>query len=360
VGVRVLRRLAVRLRRFLASCVSSPFNIALTVVVLALLAATLPDFLRWAVLDARWTGSTGRVCANHDGACWAFVWARGAQFVYGSYPVAERWRIDLVLGLVAAGAVLLLVPRLPRKGLVALALATAGLPAIAVLLAGGIFGLAQVPTTSWGGLMLTVVLSVATIATSVPLGLVLALGRRSPLPVIRVLSIAFIEFWRGVPLIAVLFMALSVVPLLLSPGVELNVLLRAAIAFMLFNAAAMAEVFRGGLQAVPRGHYDAGWSLGLGRLQTMVLIVLPQAVAIVAPALINICISIVKETAVILIIGLFDFIAEIQAGLADPEWIVGDQVRDTGYLFAAMVYWVVCFGLSRYSALLEGKSEQRA
>lgn len=357
---RTVHRILVRLRRFGASCVSSPGNIALTVVVVALLWAVLPGLFDWAVVRAQWSGSSGQACGNSDAACWAFVRTRGAQIVYGGFPAAERWRIDVVLALVGVSAALLLVPRLPRKPLVALVLGLLATPVFAVLLLGGVFGLEPVPTTRWGGLMLTVVLSVETIVFAVPLGLALALGRRSRLPVIRALAIGLIEFWRGVPLVALLFMVLSVLPLLLSPEVELNVLLRATIAFILFNAAAMAEVFRGGLQAVPRGHYDAARSLGLGPARTMMLVVLPQAIAIVAPALINVCVSIVKETAVVLIVGLFDFVAQIQAGLADPDWIVGDHVRDTGYLFAALVYWAVCFGLSRYGKLLEGKAEKRA
>ncbi len=352
--------LGARLARFAASCISTPANIVLSLTVMLALGWTLPGLLDWAVVEARWSGVTPDRCSGADAACWTFVKARLGQLVYGPYPVSERWRVNLVFALVLSGAAALLSKRIKRKGLTGFLLIAAAPPLSGLLLLGGRLGLAPVPTTLWGGLMLTVVLAGATIAGALPVGLLLALGRRSPLPVIRALSIAVIEFWRGVPLIAILFMAMSVVPLLVPPGTELPPFLRALIAFILFNGAGMAEVFRGGLQAIPKGQFEAARSLGLGPARTMVLIVLPQAIGIVMPGLLNVAVAIVKETTVVLIIGLLDFLAQIEAGLADPQWIIGDQVRDTAYLFAGLVFWAVCFGLSRVSARLELRGERRS
>lgn len=348
-----------RLARFLWSCVSSPLNAALTLALVALFGATLPGFLQWAVVDARWSGPP-QSCDHVPAACWIFVEARWPQLVYGAYPEAERWRVDIVFALVLAAAAALLSRRFKRKGLLGLLLIVAAPPGIATLLLGGVFGLTPVPVTRWGGLLLTLVVGGAALAGSLPVGLVLALCRRSSLPVIRGLAVGAIEFLRGVPLVPLLFLVMAILPLLLPPGSNPPPLLRVIVAFILFNGAAMAEVFRGGLQAIPAGQFEAARSLGLSAPRTMALVVLPQAVAIVMPGLLNVAVAIVKETTVILIIGLVDFLNQIEAGLADPHWLLGDDVRDTGYLFAGLVYWTVCFGLSRVSARLELKRERRA
>jgi general L-amino acid transport system permease protein len=347
-----------RAARFLWSCFSSPINIALSLALLALLAYALPGLLSWTLLHAHWSGGPA-ACDHVEGACWAFIRARWTQLVYGPYPEAERWRVDVLFALVLACGAALLSRRVKRKGLIGLLLILVAPPAAGVLLTGGILGLRPVSVTLWGGLMLTVVLAGAALAGSLPLGLAIALCRRSSLPVVRMLAVAYIEFLRGVPLVPLLFLVMSILPLLLPPGTDLPLLLRAIVAFIMFNSAGMAEVFRGGLQAIPKGQFEAARGLGLSGPKTMALVVLPQAVAIVTPGLLNVAVAIVKETTVILIIGLIDFLNQIQAGLADPQWLLGDQVRDTGYLFAALVFWAVCFGLSRVSARLELAKERR-
>ena len=347
-----------RFAGFRWSCVSTPLNLALTLALAALLVAILPGFLQWAIVEARWSGAP-QACDHVSAACWIFVEARWPQLVYGTYPEPERWRADLVFALTLGAAAALLSPRIRRKDFLGLALIVAAPPVAAVLLLGGVLGLPPVPVTRWGGLLLTLVVGGAALAGALPVGLVLALCRRSSLPLIRFLAVAAIEFLRGVPLVPLLFLVMAILPLLLAPGSNPSPLLRVIVAFILFNGAAMAEVFRGGLQAIPRGQFEAARSLGLSGPKTMALVVLPQAVAIVTPALLNVAVAIVKETTVILIIGLFDFLSQIEAGLADPQWLLGDQVRDTGYLFAALVYWAICFGLSRVSARLELKRERR-
>jgi general L-amino acid transport system permease protein len=334
---------------------SSWLNTALTVAAVYFLYLVVPPFLSWAVFDAAWRGSSGRDCPDHDAACWVFIRARFGQFIYGSYPLAERWRVDLLFILAAAAVAALMVPRVPFKRWIALALVVVLPPLGFLLLHGGYLGLATVPTSEWGGLMLTLVVAVWGIATSIPLGLLLALGRRSEMTLLRVACVAFIELWRGVPLIAVLFMAAFMFPLFVPAGTDFDRLLRALVALSLFNAAYMAEVFRGGLQAIPKGQYEAAYALGLGYWRMMGLVVLPQALRVVLPGIVNTCIAIFKETTLVLVIGLFDLLGAVQAGLADPEWLVGDHVRTTGYVFTAFVFWVFCFGMSRYSLRLGGK-----
>lgn len=332
---------------------ANPFDAALTVVGLYLLYLFVPPLLEWAVFKAAWQGSTPDSCPDKEAACWAFVKARFTQFIYGPYPLAQRWRVDIVLAAGAAGLAGLLLPRVPAKPWVGGAMLI-GYPVVAaVLLRGGILGLAPVDTADWGGLTLTLVVASWGIATSIPLGLLLALGRRADLPVLRAASTMFIEFWRGVPLIGVLFMAATMFPLFLPAGATMDKLLRAMIAFSLFNAAYMAEVFRGGVQAIPRGQYDAALALGLGYWRMNALVILPQACRIAIPGVVNTCIGIFKETTLLLVIGVFDLLAMIQAGIADPQWLIGDHVRETGYFFAGVCFWVFCFGMSRYSARLE-------
>jgi general L-amino acid transport system permease protein len=331
---------------------SSWLNTVLTAGAAYFLYLVVPPLLDWAIFDAAWRGSSGRDCPDHDAACWVFIRARFAQFIYGSYPAAERWRVDLLFFVAAAAVAALLIPRIKFKRWIALA-TVAGLPPLGfVLLHGGRAGLATVPTDAWGGLMLTLVVAVWGIATSIPLGLLLALGRRSEMKLLRGSCIAFIELWRGVPLIAVLFMAAFMFPLFVPSGTEFDRLLRALVALSLFNAAYMAEVFRGGLQAISPGQYEAARALGLGYWRMMGLVVLPQALRTVLPGIVNTCISIFKETTLVLVIGLFDLLGSVQAGLADPDWLIGDHVRTTGYVFTAFVFWVFCFGMSRYSLRL--------
>lgn len=341
------------LRRFLTSCVSTPGNVALTLAILLTLGFTLPDLVEWALVKARWSGAGPEACRDPDGACWIFVWARGGQLVYGDYPAPERWRVDIVLAITAAAAIGMMLRPIRRRAALVLALLWLG-PALSwLLMLGGVFGLAPIATTRWGGLALTAIVATTTLAGAIPLGLALALARRSQLPLLRWLAVAAIEIGRGVPLVAVLFVAMAVLPLLMPPGMELSPLTRAVAAFILFNAAGMAEVFRGGLQAVPEIQSEGARALGFTRLQILALIELPQALRIAMPGLVNTAIAVIKETTVVLIIGLLDFLAQIQAGLADPQWIVGDQVRDAAYLFAGLIFWVLCFGLSRVSAGLE-------
>jgi general L-amino acid transport system permease protein len=338
---------------FLRSCVSSPLNVVLTAGLVALVVWALPGLIRWLFVDAVWSGTSGRDCAGHDAACWIFLQARTGQLLFGTYPVGERWRIAVaaVVGAAAVIAVVRFHHRLRFATIVGALVATA--IAVGVLMVGGVFGLPYVATRLWGGALLTVVIAAWTIATALPLGLALALARRSELPVISAIAATIIDVVRSLPLVGLLFLAIVMFPLFAPPGVETDKLLRALIAFTIFNAANFAEVFRGGLQSVPDTQIEGGRSLGLGRWRVTALIVVPQAVAVSVPGLVNICIAIIKETTIVLILGLFDFIGVLQSGMADPDWLMAASVRTTAYVFAAFVFWVVCFSLSRYSLSLE-------
>jgi general L-amino acid transport system permease protein len=334
-----------------ANLFSTPLSSALTVLAVAFLCIALPPAIDWLLIDADWSGETREAC-KRQGACWAFVGARFWQFIYGFYPVSERWRVDagfLVIALVMAP---LFLPGFRHKAKLALSLAIV-VPAIAYcLFHGGVFGLIAVETDRWGGLMVTLIVAGVGIAASLPLGVLLALGRRSELPLIRAVSIAFIEVWRGVPLITVLFMSAVMLPLFLPDGITFDKLVRALIGVSIFAAAYMAEVVRGGLQAVPRGQVEAAATLGLGYWRTMAYVVLPQALRIVIPGIVNVFIALFKDTTLVLIIGIFDLLGIIKAALSDPNWL-GFAVE--GYVFAGVVFWVFCFAMSRYSARLEAR-----
>lgn len=334
---------------------SSASNTLLTLFGLYVLWTVVPPLIEWALLDAVWQGSGREAClVEGAGACWAFVAAKFGQFIYGTYTFEERWRVDLAFLAGALTVGLLMIERMPGRRYIAVF----GLliyPVIAyILLTGGMFGLPEVETTLWGGLLLTFVVASVGIVVSFPLGIVLALGRRSQMPVMRVLSVIYIEAWRGVPLITVLFMASVMLPLFLPAGTNFDKLLRVLIGVALFSSAYMAEVVRGGLQAIPRGQYEAASALGLGFWQANLLIIMPQALRLVIPGIVNTFIGLFKDTTLVMIVGLFDFLGSIQVNFSDANWAT-PQTAATGYAFAALVYWIICYSMSRYSMRLEAR-----
>jgi general L-amino acid transport system permease protein len=325
-----------------------------TVLCAALIVRLAIPALSWLVLDATWSGTTRADCTG-TGACWVFIRARFGQFMYGLYPPAERWRVDAA-GILLVGAFALLAWRgLPTRRIVAPAAAVV-LPPLGIWLLSGGFGLTFVETRDWGGLMLTVFISLYAALIAVPLGIVLALGRQSRLPVIRLLSVIFIEFWRGVPIIAVIFLASLLLPLILPQGTGIDRLARAVIGLGLVIAAYMAEAVRGGLQAIPRGQAEAATALGLRYWPATAFIVLPQALRIALPAMTNEFIALVKNTSLVLIVSIFDLLGIAQASLADPAW-VGMSME--AYVFAGAIYWTACFGLSRWSRRTEARQAVR-
>ncbi|MDQ0316337.1 amino acid ABC transporter permease [Amorphus orientalis] len=393
-------------------------NTVLTLLALYVIWVTVPPIIEFLFVDAVWEGSDREACVGPNvGACWAFVEARFPQYIYGRYPIEERWRVDIVFALLAIGLIPMAIPRAPFKRanavfllvvlpVVSLILLNGGdfdvwlswwimlavglaiaeaivfLPALlgavpfsdrlrpalvamvpfAVLAAVFVvlsidFGLMEVETALWGGLLVTLVVALCGIAASLPIGILLALGRRSDLPLVRLFSVIFIEFWRGVPLITILFMSSVMLPLFLPDDVSFDKLLRALIGVAMFASAYMAEVVRGGLQAMPKGQYEGADALGLGHWQKMQLIILPQALKHVIPGIVNTFIGLFKDTSLILIVGLFDLLGMVKLSLVDPKW-ASPVTPATGYIFAGFVFWLFCFGMSRYSIFIERRLDR--
>lgn len=334
-----------------ANLFSSWFNSLLTLFAAYLVWLIIPPLIQWAFIDADWVGTTRQDCTS-GGACWVFVQQRIGQFMYGFYPTELRWRVNTTLWLAIIGAAPLFIPQMSRKAVYGLGFLVV-YPLLAYwLLHGGFLGLATVPTSQWGGLMLTLVIAAVGIAGALPLGILLALGRRSNMPAIRVICVTFIEFWRGVPLITVLFMSSVMLPLFLPEGLSFDKLMRALIGVILFQSAYIAEVVRGGLQAIPKGQYEAAAAMGLGYWRMMGLVILPQALKLVIPGIVNTFIALFKDTSLVIIIGLFDLLNSIKQATTDPVWL---GMATEGYVFAALIFWIFCFGMSRYSQHLERK-----
>ena len=395
---------------------SSWSNALLTVVALYLIWQLIDGIVSWGIIHAVWSGEDGSACrVEGSGACWVFVRAKIGQFIYGRYPEGLRWRVDLVFVMALAGLLALMIPPIPGKAwsaaytffifpviafwlltgsasgpgagpidLLGLGLAIAGAIALTLsrskstrvapqklrlvggvclvlaypllarwlLSTSGLVDLRPVPTELWGGLLVTLVVASVGITGSFPVGIALALGRRSRMPFIRWASVGFIEFVRGVPLITVLFMSSVMLPLFLPKDVSFDKLVRALVGVALFAGAYMAETIRGGLQAIPRGQFEAGQALGLSYAQRTGLIILPQALKLVIPGIVNSFVGLFKDTSLVLIIGLFDILNIIQFNLTDAKWFA-NSTAITGYVFAGLIFWIFCFGMSRYSQMIE-------
>jgi len=323
-------------------------NAVVSLLVLALLAWALPPLWRWMIADATWIAPNRRACGP-DGACWAFIRARFALFFYGPYPAPERWRIDLAaLLLVAALLAALFLRRQRALALLALLL---GVPiADGILLAGGVLGLTPVPTADWGGLTLNVVLCFLAVAASIPIGTLLALGRRSRWPFVHGLCTVLIEFWRGVPILAALFMGLVLLPMALPEGWSPDNLVRAALILIFFLSAYMAEVMRGGLQGIGHGQYEASAALGLHPVHAHLTVVLPQAMRVALPGIVNLVVDLFKDTTLVSIVGLFDLLGVVNQSLKDQSWL---GLAREGYVFAALIFFACCLLISLAGSVLE-------
>lgn len=328
------------------------FNSLLTILALVFLWKTVPPFFSWAVFDAVWSGGSGACPPGQEGACWAFVFNKLRVFMVGLYPVDQLWRpilCGMMFVLLAAVSIFHL---MDVKKVVVL---WCVFPFPGFLLINGGFGLAVIDQSLWGGLMLSLGLATIGILISLPLGILLALGRYSNFTLIKALCVGVIEPIRGVPLITILFMASVMMPLFLPVGMEINNLLRVQIGIILFSSAYMAEVVRGGLQAIPVGQFDAAKSIGLNYWKTTALVVLPQALRHVIPSLIGRCIALFKDTSLVIIVGLLDFLGMVKASAQDPEWLGHDA---EAYVFCALIYWIICLSMSRYGRSLERSRQQ--
>ena len=337
-----------------ANLLSSPLNIALTAGALYLIALLLPPALNWGIFNATWEGEDNTVCtANPDGACWTFIKVRFIQLMFGlhfSGHPDQIWRPMLVLAVFVALLVPLLGTGFRHKAPLAIATVFLFPPLGFALIHGEWLGLEVARTSGWGGLMLTLILASVGIIAALPIGILLALGRRSKMPVVRTLSIVYIELWRGTPLITVLFMASVMLPLFFPSEVDFDKVARALFGLTMFQSAYTAEAIRGGLQALPKGQAEAGDALGMGYWQKTCLIVLPQALKISIPGIVNTFIELFKDTSLVLIIGLFDLLNMSVVASRSQEWKGLDL---EAYIFAAAVYFLFCFGMSRYSQRLE-------
>jgi general L-amino acid transport system permease protein len=323
------------------------FNSILTIVTLFFLWKVVPPLFRWAFIDSAWT-TTGQACRKAAGACWSIVYTNFRFIIFGFYPYEQQWRPFLAM-MILFGLLFYSRNRTHWKKPLAYAWVI-GLFTMGLLMMGGILGLPSVESTQWGGLPLTLLLAVFGLTAAYPLGVILALGRRSKMPMVKLLSVLYIELIRGVPLISLLFMSSIIFPLFLPEGVTFNKILRAQVAIILFTAAYIAEVVRGGLQGMSRGQYEAAESIGLNYTLTMRLVILPQALKIVIPPTVSILISAFKDTSLVVIIALFDLLKTTQSVLSNPEWMGFSR---EAYVFIAILYFLGCFSMSNYSRKLE-------
>tara|TARA_B100000963_G_scaffold63375_1_gene51391 strand:- start:81 stop:1352 length:1272 start_codon:yes stop_codon:yes gene_type:complete len=331
------------------------FNAILTLLIIFAIIKATPPSLSWMIFDANISGDTKEACTG-TGACWTYVKVWFRRFMYGMYPNDLHWRINLAFILVIALGFFGFFLRDNLKKYLALYYVII-YPIIAFLviyylISGGAFGLVWVETGAWGGLSLTFIVSFFCLIFCFPLGMILALGRRSNLPTIRYISIGYIEFWRGVPLITVLFMSSVMFPMFLPEDFFMDKLVRVIISITLFEAAYCAEVIRGGLQALPRGQYDAAKSLGMGYWKMHIFVILPQALKLVIPGICNTFLALVKDTPLIFVVGLAELAGMLALAKTNPKWL-GFAME--GYIFAAIIFWIICYAMSKYSYNLEAK-----
>ena len=334
---------------------TSNFNAALTLLIIFIIIKAIPPSLSWMILDANISGDTKDACTG-SGACWTYIKVWFRRFMYGMYPNEQHWRINtaflLVIGLGTFG---LFATEKMKKFLALYYVLIYPILAFLIiyyLISGGYFGLEWIETGAWGGLSLTFIVSFFCLIFCFPLGMILALGRRSSLPAVRYVSIGYIEFWRGVPLITVLFMSSVMFPMFLPEDFFMDKLVRVIIAITLFEGAYCAEVIRGGLQSLPRGQYDAAKSLGMGYWKMHIFVILPQALKLVIPGICNTFLALVKDTPLIFVVGLAEIAGMLALAKTNPEWL-GFAME--GYIFAAIIFWIICYAMSKYSYNLEEK-----
>ncbi len=335
---------------------NNTFNAGLTLLIIFLTLLIIPPASNWMIFEATISGDTKEACVATEGACWTYIKVWFRRFMYGMYPNDFHWRINTAFIFLISFAFVGYFMRGKLKNYITFYYAIL-YPIIAFLIinfliSGGSFGLEWVETNAWGGLSLTFIVSFFGLIFCFPLGMILALGRRSELPVIRYISIGYIEFWRGVPLITVLFMSSVMFPMFLPSDAFVDKLIRVIAAIILFEAAYVAEVIRGGLQALPRGQYDAAKSLGMGYWKMQIFVILPQALKLVIPGIANTFLALVKDTPLIFVVGLSEVVGMLQMAKTNPKWL-GYAME--GYIFASILFWAICYAMSRYSQYLELK-----
>ena len=328
---------------------ATPFESIQTLVLIAFLLLVIPPFLDWAVFNASFGGIT-KADATGSGANWIFIKEKFSMFMYGFYPENQLFRLEILIGLLP---VIIILFKYFTKTITQKIIIFLIYPIVAfILIKGGYFGLEEVSTDKWGGLLLTLVIASVGIVLSIPFGIILAFGRQSSLPVIKNVSVFYIEFIRGVPLITMLFMGSVLLPLFFTAGVEIDKLLRALIVITMVESAFISEAVRGGLQAIPKGQYEAADSLGLGYWQKMILVILPQALKVAIPNIVGISIELFKDTSLVMIIGLFDLLSMVHLTSNDSNWL---GMETEGYVFVTFIYFIFCYSMSKYSMILEDR-----
>lgn len=336
-----------------ANLFNSPLNSIITIGLLYFLWKVIPPIVNWFLINSVWSGTPAE-CRAADGACWAFIREKIRFILFGFFPYEDQWRP--LMAVVILVAILIYSRNRRHWNRRLFYLWTLSLVAILILMMGGILGLKPVSYERWGGLPLTLFISIGGIVGAYPLGILLALGRRSKMIAIKTFCIFYIELIRGVPLISVLFMSSVMFPLLLPEGFVVNKLLRAQAAIILFTAAYIAEVVRGGLQAIPRGQYEAAASLSLNYYQTMRKVVLPQALKIIIPPTVNHFVGVVRDSSLLLIIALLDLLNTTKTALTDTSWL---GFSTEAYVFAALIYFIICYSMAHYSRRLERELDTR-
>ena len=335
---------------------SSATNTLTTLLFVYLFYLYIPPFIEWAIINANISGTDRSVCdANKSGACWTFIKVRLEQLLFGLYFASnpeQTWRPIVAFSAFGILIVPLVIDKTPYKKWLLIALLTIYPVLFICVVYGGVFGIPVSDTGRWGGLLLTFALSSVGIIVALPLGILLALGRRSEMPIIKMMSVTYIEFWRGTPLITILFMASVMLPLFFPSGVDFDKVVRAMIGITLFQSAYTAEAVRGGLQAIDKGQNEASMALGMGYWRRTILIILPQALKISIPSIVNTFIALFKDTSLVSIIGLLDLLKMAQNSSRSLDWN-GYDIE--GYLFAGFVFWIFCYGMSSYSQKLERK-----
>jgi len=329
--------------------VKTPGNAIVSALMIALASLIIPKLWAWSITDATWSATDRGACSG-GGACWIFIRARLNELLYGGYPAGQTWRVDVCAATLFALVGLSAWPANPFRRATIIALVVALPPLALLLLRGGFAGLSLTETRLWGGLLLNFVLTFLAVVIGVPLGLLLAEGRRSTHPEIAAASVAFIEFWRAAPIVTILFFGVVILPLLMPRGIEFNKFACVATSITLFASAYMAEAIRGGLQAVPRGQYEAALSLSLPPGKARLFVVWPQALRVSLPGIVNTAIDLFKDTSLVTIVGLFDILGSLQQALKDPHWL---GLAAEGYVFVAGTFFVLCSLLSWLSRRLE-------
>ncbi|MEM6713013.1 MAG: amino acid ABC transporter permease [Pseudomonadota bacterium] len=324
------------------------YNALFTLLGIYIIWQAVPPAIAWLFINAYWLAAPAEVCDGITGACWAFIHEKARFIFFGTYSFDEQWRPGAAVILILATVIISCMKPFWNKSL--LVIWPVSLTICWILMSGGIFGLAHIPNNLWGGLPITLMLAVLGAVVAFPISIALALGRRSNMPIIKAFCVGYIELIRGVPLITILFMASVMLPLFMPEGLTIDKLLRAQVAIIMFLAAYLAEVVRGGLQAIPKGQYEAADAMGLSYWQSMIFIILPQALKITIPPMVNTFIGIFKDTSLVLIVGIFDLTSTMRTSIQDLDW---RAYFLEGMVFVAIIYFIFCFSMSKYSQWLE-------